>query len=263
MFAQAFNLTALPFEEHLSADKVLVDDRFTQALNRLEYFAGYGLVALMTGPTGVGKSCLIMRFLGALPAHRYQPLYLHISRVNAAAMLRMIVAALDEKPSLGKDRLFRQILEKTQGSERSAVIAIDDAHLLNEGTLTDLRMLVSAPQGNQPSIKLLLCGQPSLSKLLARASLADLLNRICVRCHLPALTKDQTVCYIDQRLKAAGGSDGLFDTDAKHLIHDHTGGIPRQINNLATTCLIHAASKHLKRINEALVVEAAAELRLL
>jgi len=51
--------------------------------------------------------------------------------------------------------------------------------------------------------------------------------------------------------------------DAKHLIHDHTGGIPRQINNLATTCLIHAASKDLKRIGEALVVEAAAELRLL
>jgi general secretion pathway protein A len=263
MFAQAFNLTALPFEEHISADKVLVDDRFTQALNRLDYFADYGLVALMTGPTGVGKSCLITRFLDALPAHRYQPLYLHISRVNSAAMLRMIVAALDEKPSLGKDRLFRQILDKTQGSERRAVIVIDDAHLLNEGTLTDLRILVSAPQGNQPSIKLLLCGQSSLSKLLARASLADLLNRICVRCHLPALTKDQTVCYIDQRLKAFGGSDALFEMEAKHLIHDHTGGIPRQINNLATTCLIHAASKNLKRINETLVVEAAAELRLL
>jgi len=47
------------------------------------------------------------------------------------------------------------------------------------------------------------------------------------------------------------------------LIHDHTVGIPRAINNLATTCLIHAASKDLKRINAALVVEAAAELRML
>ena len=263
MFAQAFNLNTLPFEEHISADRILKDDRFTQALNRLEYFADYGLVAMMTGPTGVGKSCLIHQFLAALPAHRYQPLYLHISRVGSAAMLRMIVTALDEKPSLGKDRLFRQILEKARASERSSVIVIDDAHLLNEGTLTDLRMLVSAPQQNPPPIKLLLCGQPSLSKLLARASLADLLNRICVRCRLPALTKDQSVCYIDQRLKAAGGAEQLFEIDAKHLIHEHTGGIPRAINNLATTCLIHAASKDLKRINAALVVEAAAELRML
>ena len=229
MFAQAFNLTALPFEEHIAADKILVDDRFTQALNRLEYFADYGLVALMTGPTGVGKSCLIERFLDTLPAHRYQPLYLHISRVNAAAMLRMIVAALDEKPSLGKDRLFRQILDKAaKGSERSVLIVIDDAHLLSEGDPHRPAHAGQRPtQGNPPSVKLLLCGQPSLSKLLARASLADLLNRICVRCHLPALTKDQTVCYIDQRLKAVGGSEQLFETDAKHLIHDHTGGIPR------------------------------------
>ena len=111
MFAQAFNLNTLPFEEHISTDRTLNDERFTHALNRLEYFAEYGLIALMTGPTGVGKSCLINRFLDALPAHRYQPLYLHISRVESAAMLRMIVAALDEKPSLGKDRLFRQMIE--------------------------------------------------------------------------------------------------------------------------------------------------------
>ena len=263
MFAQAFNLNTLPFEEQIRAEKILNDERFTQVLNRLEYFAGYGLVALMTGHTGVGKSCLIHRFLDTLPAHRYQPLLLHISRVESAAMLRMIVAALDEKPSLGKDRLFRQILDKTRESDRTTLIVVDDAHLLNEATLTDLRLLVSAPQSVAPSIKLLLCGQPPLSKLLARASLADLLNRICVRCHLHPLTKDQTVCYIDQRLEASGGSDQLFETEAKHLIHDHTGGIPRAINNLATTCLIHAASKKLTRINDALVVEAAAELRLL
>ena len=263
MFAQAFHLNALPFEEHIDTDRILDDERFTQALDRLQYFADYGLVALLTGPTGAGKSCLVKRFIHSLPAHRYQPLYLHISRVDAAAMLRMIVTALGEKPALGRDRLFRQILERTREAERAAVLIIDDAHLLNEATLTDLRLMVSAPSGTPPSLKVLLCGQPPLSKLLARASLADLLNRICVRCSLRPLSMDQTVSYIDRRLKAVGGSEQIFETAAKHLIHEHTGGIPRAINNLATTCLIHAASKQLKRVHEALVVEAAAELRLL
>jgi general secretion pathway protein A len=263
MFAQAFHLNALPFEEHIDAERILDDERFTQALDRLQYFAEYGLVALLTGPTGVGKSCLVKHFLHALPAHRYQPLYLHISRVDAAAMLRMIVTALGERPSLGRDRLFRQILDRTREAERATVLVIDDAHLLGEATLTDLRLLVSAPASAPPSLKLLLCGQPPLSKLLARASLADLLNRICVRCSLRALGKEQTLAYIDRRLKAVGGAETLFETAAKHLIHEHTGGIPRAINTLATTCLIHAASKQLKRIPEALVVEAAAELRLL
>lgn len=263
MFAQAFQLNALPFEENVGAEQILEDERFTQSLDRLRYFADHGLVALLTGPTGAGKSCLIKRFMHMLPTHRFQPLYLHISRVDAAAMLRMIVTALGERPALGRDRLFRQILERTREADHSVVLIVDDAHLLNEATLTDLRLLVSAPASAPPALKLLLCGQPLLSKLLARAALADLLNRICVRCSLRPLSKDQTIGYIDQRLKAVGGSEQLFETPAKHLIHEHTGGIPRAINILATTCLIHAASKQLKRIHEALVVEAAAELRLL
>lgn len=263
MFAQPFQLTALPFEEHIAVERILDDERFTQALDRLRYFAEHGLVALLTGPTGAGKSCLIQRFIHTLPAHRYQPLVLHISRVDAAAMLRMIVTALGERPALGRDRLFRQILERSREGDQATVVIVDDAHLLNEATLTDLRLLVSAPTDAPPAFKVLLCGQPSLAKLLARASLADLLNRICVRCALRPLSKEQTVGYIDRRLQAVGGSEQLFETSAKHLIHEHTGGIPRAINILATTCLIHAASKQLKRIGEVLVVEAAAELRLL
>lgn len=263
MFTEPFQLNAMPFEEHIEADRILDDERFTQALDRLAYFAGHGLVALLTGPTGVGKSCLLERFLHTLPAHRYQPLYLHISRVDAAAMLRMIVTALGERPSLGRDRLFRQILDRTREAERITVLAIDDAHLLGETTLTDLRLLVSAPASATPALKLLLCGQPALIKLLARASLADLLNRVCVRCSLRPLSKEQTLAYIDRRLKAAGGAETLFDSAAKEIIHEHTGGVPRAINILATTCLIHAASRQLKRITETLVVEAAAEMRLL
>jgi general secretion pathway protein A len=263
MFAQAFHLDALPFEEHIAVERILDDERFSQALDRLRFFADHGMVALLTGPTGAGKSCLIQRFIHTLPAHRYQPLVLHISRVDAAAMLRMIVSALGEKPALGRDRLFRQILERTREADRSTVLIVDDAHLLNEATLTDLRLLVSTPSDASPSLKVLLCGQPPLSKILGRASLADLLNRVCVRCSLCPLSKEQTVGYIDRRLKAVAGSEQLFETAAKHLIHEHTGGIPRAINILATTCLIHAASKQLKRISEALVVEAAAELRLL
>jgi general secretion pathway protein A len=263
MFTDAFALNALPFEEDLRCAAVLQDERFVQGLARLEYFAAYGLAALLTGPTGVGKSCLTHHFLDHLPTHSYHPLYLHLSRLDPAAMLRMIVAALGEKPCLGKDRLFRQILDKVRATDRTVLLALDDAHLLTEATLTDLRLLISAPHVQPAGIKLLLCGQDALGKLLAREALADLLNRIGVRYHLRALTKDQTVAYIDQRLAAVGGSEQLFDLAAKHRIHDYCAGVPRSINNLATLCLIQAAARQLKRIPEALVADAAAELRLL
>ena len=104
-------------------------------------------------------------------------------------------------------------------------------------------------------------GQRGLNNMIARKSLADLVNRITVRYQLFALTKDQTVCYIDHRLKHASGGEKLFQEEAKEKIHDYAGGIPRVINNLATICLIQGAAKKQKCINEAIVDEAAAELR--
>jgi general secretion pathway protein A len=53
----------------------------------------------------------------------------------------------------------------------------------------------------------------------------------------------------------AGGATNIFDAEAKDLIHDYTGGVPRQINNIATACLINAASRNLKAIGEPLVNE--------
>ncbi|MCP4181881.1 MAG: general secretion pathway protein, partial [Hyphomicrobiales bacterium] len=53
-----------------------------------------------------------------------------------------------------------------------------------------------------------------------------------------------------------------FETEAKDLIHDYTGGVPRQVNNVATACLINAAARGLKIITEALVNETMAEFAL-
>jgi general secretion pathway protein A len=79
---------------------------------------------------------------------------------------------------------------------------------------------------------------------------------------LHALSKAQTCAYIDSRITLAGGVNKTFDIEAKDLIHDYTGGVPRQINNVATACLINAASRNLKRVNEPLVNETMSEFHL-
>ncbi len=264
MFTKAFGLKSHPFEENISTEKAVHDKRFFHALGRLDYFAEHGQIALLTGSTGVGKTLLLSCFLETLPTHLYQPINPSISSVEPPAMLRMIASALGEKPSLGKDRLFRQIINKTQSSGRITLIIVDDAHLLSEATLIDLRLLISSCQKNNSApIKLFLSGQSSLSKQLTHSSLADLLNRVNIRCSLPALNQKQSINYMNYRLKHAGGAASLFDEPAKALIHDHTGGIPRGINNLATTCLLHAASQGVKTIGQAQVIESANELRII
>ena len=54
----------------------------------------------------------------------------------------------------------------------------------------------------------------------------------------------------------------LFDESVKTAIHDFTGGVPRQINNLATACLLQASAQNVLRIDDNLFQHAAGEFQL-
>jgi general secretion pathway protein A len=73
------------------------------------------------------------------------------------------------------------------------------------------------------------------------------------------LTPAQTAAYIDHRLGAAGGSTKIFDAESKALIHEFSGGVCRQINNIATACLVHAHAENMKFVNENVVTEIMSE----
>ena len=154
-----------------------------------------------------------------------------------------------------------QILERINQNEKCTLLIIDEAHLIDPATLTDLRLLISSID-EQISLKIVLCGQENLRDVLKRSSHADLVHRIALRFSLHPLSKEQTTAYIDSRMSSAGGNNKIFDPEAKDMIHDYTGGVPRQINNVATACLINAASRNLKKITEPLVNETMSEFHL-
>jgi general secretion pathway protein A len=162
---------------------------------------------------------------------------------------------------MGKDRLLLQILERINQNDKCTLFIIDEAHLIDPQTLTDLRLLISSID-EQISLKILLCGQENLSQILKRSSHADLVQRITLQFIMRALSMQKTSAYIDYRITKAGGADKIFEPEAKNLIHDYTGGVPRQINNVATACLINAAARSLNKITEALVNETMAEFSL-
>jgi len=260
MFLNHFNMTGHPFTENPPIEWILNDERFDQAMGRLNFFQEQGDIALIIGQTGIGKSSLIRLFTNSIPKNRCRIVYLHLTNMTPGAFLRSIVTQLGESPRFGKDRIFFQIMERIQKHETETIIIIDEAHLVPSQSLTDLRLLVSS--GKNLSCKLILSGQEPLAYALNRSVHADLMHRICVRCRLHPITKSQTIAYIDHRLRCAKASDKLFEPEAKTVIHDYSGGVPRQINNIATACLINAASRNLLRIDEQLVNETMAEFKL-
>jgi general secretion pathway protein A len=262
MFLNHFHLSQHPFAEKPPADWILCDSRFQEALARLTFFQKQGHIALLIGQTGVGKSSLLRCFIQNLPLNRYQIIYLSLTSVSPNALLRQIVIELGEPPKIGKDRLFHLILDKIRKSDAETFLILDEAHLLSSQSLTDLRLLSSSGIDAQLPLKLILCAQQSLAVTLKQSAHADIVNRISIRCRLLPLSKDQTAAYINHRIHLAGGSDKTFDDDAKSLIHDYSGGIPRLINNIATASLINAASKNRQIIDDTLVNNTMSEFHL-
>jgi general secretion pathway protein A len=262
MFLNHFKFTSQPFAERAPADTLWPDERMQQGLARLHYVAEHGCVGLVTGASGVGKSALLKRFMHELSGPGCQPVYLHLTHLPSAGMLKLLVSKLDEVPRRGKDRLFGQILEKASQAEGTLLIILDEAHLLNVDALTDIRLLISSAMGDTPPLKVILVGQEPLRHTLRQSSQAALLSRIGVRHHLSPLSKGQTAAYIDFQLKQAGGSEKVFEDATKGMIHDYSGGIPRQINNLATACLLAASAENVARVTEAILQKTLTEFQL-
>ena len=262
MFLSHFKFTSQPFAERMSADALWPDERMQQGLARLRYVAEHGTVGLVTGASGIGKSALLKRFLHELSGPGWQPVYLHLTHLPAAGLLKLLVSKLDEVPRRGKDRLFEQILSKARQAEGTLLVILDEAHLLNIDALTDIRLLISSAIDDTPPLKVVLVGQEPLRHTLRQSSQTALLSRIGVRHHLPSLSKVQTAAYIDFQLKQAGGSEKLFEESAKTMIHDYSGGVPRQINNLATACLLAAAAENVSRVTEAILQNTLTEFQL-
>lgn len=262
-FLTHFQLADHPFAENPARDDALLrDERVGEALSRLRFFQAAGNLALVLGQTGAGKSTLLRLYKAELPRNRFRVACLHMTHVGPSALLRMIVSELGEAPRMGKDRLFAQLADRVRQTDAQTMIIIDEAHLLPSQALTDLRLVISSGPGEPLPVKVVLCGQDPLAERLKRSAHADLLNRVCVRVRLHCLTLDQASAYIDHRLRAAGGSEKIFDSEARELIHECAGGVCRHINNIATACLVHAHSKNLRQVGEGVVNEAMSEFHI-
>jgi general secretion pathway protein A len=262
MYLEHFQLRGQPFREHAAATALWLDQRMKEGLARLEFLITMGELGMLTGPSGVGKSALIKRFLNGLTAQQCETVYCHLTQLPSAGLLKLVATQLGESPRRGKDRVYEQILERAGRAEGTLLLIFDEAHLLTSESLTDLRLLISSALNVGPPLKILLAGQDALRGTIKRAQHADLLNRISVRYQLRPLSKLQTAQYVDFQISQAGGDTKIFGEEVKDLLHDFTGGLPRAINNLAIACLLQATAVAAARVDEDLFRQATADFQL-
>ena len=156
-------------------------------------------------------------------------------------------------------RRIEQSLAENTGRGRHAILVIDEAQLIKENqTWEALRLLSNFHGESQPSVTLLLCGQPALLPILDRMPQWE--ERLGVKCLMRPFTLEETMSYVSHRLTAAGATNPIFDTTALEAVHYLTHGNARKINRLCDLALLIGFAEEQPTIEAAQVEAVAQEL---
>lgn len=153
--------------------------------------------------------------------------------------------------------LLRQISNRVerlyQEQRKKTLLALDEAHLLEDGLLEDLRLLTNYEMDTGDHLVLVLIGHPGLRLRLQRPVHQALWDRVRLSYRLEGLSAKESSDYVDCHLRHAGGKPELFTADARQALFELSQGIPRRINALALLCLKKSAQRKSTPIDAAFV----------
>lgn len=265
MFEDYFGLTAKPFGKTPDPAFLYESRQHREALARLEYAVEEKELALLVGDIGSGKTMLSRALIDRVGEAR--PIILLINpRLTPTQLLRAVARGLGLDPARFRNDLLDQIhtkLYELYEQQREPVLMIDEAQLIpSKGTFDEIRLLTNFQLDDQNLLSVVLIGQPELERRLEREAYAPLRQRIGMRYSLGPLSLDETIDYIEHRIRVAGGARNPFSREAMAEIHAVSGGIPRLINTLATTSLLDAFGEDAEIIEVARIASAAQEHRI-
>src|SRR5436190_48346 len=142
-------------------------------------------------------------------------------------------------------RELQEHLIRLYGAGRRVVVLIDEAHVMPEETLEQVRLLSNLESNRHKLMQLVLFGQPELDATLAKPSLRQLRDRITHAFRMRPLSAPEVAKYVSFRMRAAGyrGPD-VFAPGALAMIARASGGLTRRINILADKSLLAAFTEN-------------------
>ncbi len=250
------NFRTTPFAKTFPDDGVFSYSQYEELKKLLKRTTEERSLLLLTGQAGVGKTTALRAFTNELPTNKYQIIYVGQDQ-EGVNLSRRLASALGIPPQRSKAHTWLLISQnlsdnlREQGKE--VVLVVDEAHLLENNTLQEIRLLTNAEFDRTSPIILFMVGQLSLRTRLKMAGQEALNQRLRFRYALEGLTEEETGDYIRHRIHITGGDEDIFADDAIRTIFLASQGIPREINNLCTVALMQAETLGVQRIDGKLI----------
>ena len=214
-----------------------------------------GFIAVV-GEAGTGKTTLLRAVLDR-PEEEVKVAFVFNTDVTFDEMLQMVLMDLrlaGEKERLTKAEAIHRlnklaIRQFSRGG--NLVIIVDEAQDLDRRCMENLRLLSNLETSKNKLIQIILSGQPELEEKLKQHDLRQLSQRINLRRYVLPLDEKETYGYIQHRLKIAQYKGAaLFSREAKKLIWQYSGGIPRKVNTVCDNALLTGYALKDRKIKE-------------
>jgi type II secretory pathway predicted ATPase ExeA len=220
-------------------------------------------IVKVSGEVGSGKTMLCRVLMERLPQH-VATIYLATPSLAREEILYAIADELDVRLSPERRavalRELQEHLIRLYGAGRRVVILIDEAHVMPEDTLEQVRLLSNLESNRHKLLQIVLFGQPELDETLAKSALRQLRDRITHSFRMRPLVVTEVAKYLSFRMRAAGyRGPEVFAPRAVRRVARASGGLTRRINILADKSLLAAYTENTHAITDGHVRAAVAD----
>lgn len=252
-----FGFTKIPFSKYIRA-AAMYDSKSQRELRfGLDMWVEVKGLALVTGPSGVGKSITLRRFVADLDDNRFAVYNVGSPTTTVTGFLRLLSRRLSLPMRQHTADLFdaaQRFLvthEKEHGTH--PLLIIDDAEGLYPQVADIIRRLTTYELDAEDRFSVLISGIESLIEVLELGILEPLRSRFAFAQSLRPFGLEDTGNYVRFHIQRAEGQKDLFSDDAVRTIFQHSQGRPRTINQLAIGALILAAVQGRDTIDNSLM----------
>lgn len=259
MYLRYFNLKCKPFAMNPDPAFLYASEQHTAAITMLEYaMESQASFCLLTGEIGSGKTTVVrqlIRMLGAkVTVGLVSNTHARFRSIHPWVLSSLGVVPRDSS-DVGQYEALNEFFVGEYGKGRRTLLIFDEAQNLSIRSLEELRLLSNLNSEEDLAVQTLLVGQPELRAKMARPEIRQLAQRVAVDFHLQSLPFAEALAYVQHRLKVAGGNEAIFHRRAVEMIHQHSAGIPRVMNQLCDLALVYAYAERFERINATLVAK--------
>jgi type II secretory pathway predicted ATPase ExeA len=251
MYHNHWGLNEPPFRNSLETRDFYGNGTHEEALARLHFLVDCRRrLGLLLSAPGCGKSFVLEVLAGELRRAGSQVAKVSLLGFEPAEFLWGLARGwgLNPEVSTSSAELWRQIIDRLaehRFEQLASVALIDDADEASPQVLAQVVRLAQSQTSSDARLTIVVSSRTAnLAQLSGRLlELADL------RIDVEPWQQPETEGFVRHMLAQAGRSAATFTPDALARLHELTGGVPRNINQMAELALLAAAGQGLDLVD--------------